>query len=428
MNIYMRVDGIVCEHCKRRIAAALKEDPAISTVKIKNGIAKLKCSRTPDIDCCIKRICDMGYETRPDWVSEKRSQIQKNVTLWQFFFILAALLLAALGINKAFGYNIFNVIPQIDSSLTYGMLVVTGLFTSIHCVSMCGAINLTASSRSSSGKIPVPILYNFGRLLSYTATGAVAGAVGEALNMSSTAQGIVITVAALFMLLMALKMLGVLDFYTPSCMMHLQKGQSAFVIGLLNGLMPCGPLQAMQLYAAGTGSVASGAVSMLLFGIGTVPLMLGMGLLLRLKRSRWQKWITRVASVMILVLSVVMLNRGLSTLNIRIPIFADTANETDGYMTAVLEDDVQVIEGELGYNSYGDYVVQEGIPVRWILHVDEDYLTGCNEELLVSAFDLDIKLSAGDNIIEFTPDEAGSYTVSCWMHMISNTIIVKDKL
>ena len=47
-----------------------------------------------------------------------------------------------LGINKLFGYNIFNIIPSIDANMTYGMLFITGLLTSIHCISMCGAINL----------------------------------------------------------------------------------------------------------------------------------------------------------------------------------------------------------------------------------------------------------------------------------------------
>ena len=52
-----------------------------------------------------------------------------------------------------------------------------------------------------------------------------------------------------------------------------------FYIGLLNGLMPCGPLQAMQIYALGTGSFVMGAASMFFFSVGTVPLMFGFGVL-----------------------------------------------------------------------------------------------------------------------------------------------------
>jgi len=53
--------------------------------------------------------------------------------------------------------------------------------------------------------------------------------------------------------------------------------QRAAACGLLNGFMPCGPLQAMQLYALGTGSFIAGATSMFMFSLGTVPLMFGLG-------------------------------------------------------------------------------------------------------------------------------------------------------
>ena len=48
-----------------------------------------------------------------------------------------------------------------------------------------------------------------------------------------------------------------------------------FFVGLLNGLMPCGPMQSMQIIALGSGNPVSGAFAMLMFSLGTVPLMLG---------------------------------------------------------------------------------------------------------------------------------------------------------
>lgn len=440
MKLYMRIDGMFCNHCKQRITSIFQKDPSIEKIKIKNGVAEIVCENDQNKAEWIRRICEAGYETKAEWISEKRAKVKNTATLKEFLLILVALLLAAYVLQKIFGYNIFNVIPQIDSSLTYGMLVVTGLFTSIHCISMCGAVNLTAVSRGSSGKLNGPILYNFGRVLSYTLTGALAGALGSSLSMSSTAQGIVITAAAVLMLLMALNMLGVLDLSTPSCMVRFRNGQSSFVIGLLNGLMPCGPLQAMQLYSAGTGSIAGGALAMFLFGIGTVPLMLGMGLLLKFQGEKWQRWITRISAVLIFVLSIVTLNRGMLALGIQIKIpgsagkesvisfssDVDQTSENTGSAEASKEEDnCQIIEGELTYNSYGDYVVKKGIPVRLILHAEKQYLTGCNGELLIPDFDIDIKLKEGDNVIEFTPTEAGTYTITCWMYMITNTITVE---
>ena len=89
--------------------------------------------------------------------------------------------------------------------------------------------------------------------------------------------------AGLLMLGMALRMLGVfkvLRGFSVSLPRFRSGGErSSFVVGLLNGLMPCGPLQAMQLYALSRGTFAGGALSMLLFGLGTVPLMFGFGAL-----------------------------------------------------------------------------------------------------------------------------------------------------
>ena len=61
-------------------------------------------------------------------------------------------------------------------------------------------------------------------------------------------------------------------------MARLGKGKGLLLIGLMNGLMPCGPLQAMQLCALSAGSWWMGGLSMLAFALGTTPLMLGFGL------------------------------------------------------------------------------------------------------------------------------------------------------
>ena len=58
------------------------------------------------------------------------------------------------------------MIPIIDNNITYGMLFLTGLLTSIHCISMCGSINLVASINNENKRdYKRPILYNLGRII-----------------------------------------------------------------------------------------------------------------------------------------------------------------------------------------------------------------------------------------------------------------------
>src|SRR5665647_2658897 len=75
-----------------------------------------------------------------------------------------------------------------------------------------------------------------------------------------------------------------------------------FIVGLLNGLMPCGPLQAMQLYALGTGSALAGALSMLIFSLGTVPLMFGFGAISTMLSKKFTRSILRFSAVLVVIL------------------------------------------------------------------------------------------------------------------------------
>ena len=199
-------------------------------------------------------------------------------------------------INRFGGFSIFNAFPQAEEGMGYGMLFVIGLLTSIHCVAMCGGINLSQcvpqQAATNGGKFAAlrpSILYNLGRVISYTVVGGIVGALGSVVSFSGTAKGIVQLAAGIFMVIMGLNMLNIFPWLRKlnprmpkifARKINEQKSsKSPLYVGLLNGLMPCGPLQAMQLYALSTGNPFKGALSMFLFSLGTVPLMFGMGAL-----------------------------------------------------------------------------------------------------------------------------------------------------
>ena len=187
--------------------------------------------------------------------------------------------------------------------------------------------------------------------------------------------------------------------------------------------MPCGPLQAMQVYALSTGSFITGALSMFLFSLGTVPLMLCVGIIYNLVKGKGKIIVNKVAAMLILVLSIIMLNRGLLALNIDITKpFIDDSN----FVSSRIENDYQIVEFNLTYSSYEDIIVQKGIPVKMIIHVEEKYLTECNNEIEMKDFGITKKLEVGDNEIIFTPEKEGVYTYTCWMNMIKNNIKVID--
>ena len=120
----------------------------------------------------------------------------------EFILIASILILIAVIINKIFGFNIFNMIPTIQSDIELGMLFIIGLLTSIHCVSMCGAINIAASkdnNNTAMKKLKKPVLYNLGRLLSYTVMGGIIGGIGSIFSINYYIQSIIILIAAICM-------------------------------------------------------------------------------------------------------------------------------------------------------------------------------------------------------------------------------------
>ena len=87
---------------------------------------------------------------------------------------------------------------------------------------------------------------------------------------------------------------------------------------------------------------------------------------------------------------------------------------------------VQLVQSELDWQGYPDITVRAGVPVRWVIHADEEKITGCNNEMVIPALDLRVSLSPGDNIVEFTVNEPGIIPYTCWMGMLNGSITVVE--
>lgn len=423
MKVYVKIEGISCSHCLDTIETNLLKEKNITKVEFQKNIAIIEYVGKLEKKKIIKLINSLGYLTQESYISDDISLLSDKVKPVEIIIILLIIILVFYLLNKIIGFNIFNVIPTIDENITYGMLFVTGLLTSIHCISMCGAINLlTVINKTTKRSYKKPILYNLGRLISYTALGGIVGLIGSVLTVNKTVTGIIILLASIVMFLMALAMLGLIPLKKLKLIRHKTVTANPLIIGLLNGLMPCGPLQAMQVYALSTGSPIKGAISMFLFCLGTIPLMLGTGLFLNKLTGKWKIIVNKIATCLILILSVVMLNQALLYLNI--DLFKN--NDDSTYQKAILKETYQEVKINVSYGNYQDIIIQKDIPVKLIIHVDEDKLTGCNNEIYLAKYKIKKKLKVGDNIIEFTPTKEETLTYTCYMNMIKNNIKVID--
>ena len=454
-ELFVRVSGMTCAHCEARVAKAAKSVSGVKSASASFSRGILTVSYDPEqanedtlVAALESAINASGYRFRG--VVTKPQQLSKVIPI---AIILLALYLI---LRYTVGFDFFGFIPKIDSTISLSALFVTGLLTSVHCVAMCGGINLSQSvgtGESGKNRMRNPLLYNLGRVISYTVIGAIVGGIGSVLFLSETLKAILLSLAALGMLLMGLSMLGWLPWWlTPRMPRFLSSrlgkagaGKGPLVVGLLNGLMPCGPLQAMQLYALATGSALTGALSMFLFSLGTVPLMLGAGALFSSLKGKFAFVVQRVSAVLVVFFAIVMATNAFSLFGLGGAAAAAPAKATaaqaetggdsllqqaldKGYLPATMDGDVQKISANLDPSVYPFIIVQKGVPVELTITADESAITGCNQTVVFPAFDVKKALKPGDNVIQFTPDETGLIPYTCWMGMVDGRILVVDNL
>ena len=560
-RITLHISGMMCSACVARVERALTSVPGVSKARVslasktaKVAFDEAQASRADLVHAIEAAGYGVSDEPQPGNSPAKIAAIALGaIAIWLIVSIL--------------GFDLSGTdFPLATSGMGYGMLFVVGVLTSFHCVAMCGGINISqcmpASAaaagpaakprrkRSSFAALKPTLLYNAGRVASYTIIGTVVGALGATLSLSLAARSAIQLGAGVFMLLMALSMLGVVPGVATlgarakatmgKILPRRRNGAGAgsgagvteatstansatetdaateqptgapapkrprrilrgpLVVGLLSGFMPCGPLQAMQLYALGSGSALAGGASMLCFALGTVPLMLGLGAIAGSLSRRFARKAMTAGACVVMVMGLFMTANGWALAglpSLQLPNAgqalasmlggsccssgsqaasgccaggsasqsgccasgssgdstssngsstsgssnsssnssgnsssssnSSSSKKSSSGAVATMGDGVQTIETSLS-SGYTPITVTVGTPVKWTISATKKTLTSCNRTIEIPEFEIEKTLSAGDNVIEFTPTKAGTFTYTCWMGMIRSTITVTE--
>lgn len=217
----------------------------------------------------------------------------------------------------------------------YETAFLIGLIGSVHCMGMCGPIALALPlTKKTSGNIEGirmrmilgRVLYNFGRIATYALLGGIIGVVGHQIKLAGYQQALSISTGVVILLFTILPSkaggqllrLPVLNriwgfwqkvtarlFRTPGM-------SSMFIIGLMNGFLPCGLVYAGLAGSLITGSVQGGSFYMMLFGLGTLPLMLVTSMLPGVIKYETRKKLNRLIPIAAMALGVLFILRGMS--------------------------------------------------------------------------------------------------------------------
>ncbi|MEM1486180.1 sulfite exporter TauE/SafE family protein [Oscillospiraceae bacterium PP1C4] len=434
----LTVIGMVCSGCETKIERKLKALNGVTNVKASFATESVSVTFNENkisLPKIKETIAALGYTLG---TKSSKPVHAGGIKPTQFINIALIVLGGFLLMNHFGGFTFFNYFPEAKKGMSYAALFVIGLLTSVHCVGMCGGICLSQcvpqgakASENKQSKLRPSFLYNLGRVISYTVIGGIVGALGSVISFSGAAKGAVAIIAGVFMVIMGLNMLNIFPWLRkfnlrmPKFLTNgiSTKNNSPFYVGLLNGLMPCGPLQAMQLYALSSGSPIKGAISMLLFSLGTVPLMFGFGAVSSMLSKKFTSKMMAVSAVLVIILGTGMFSTGMSLSGIGLSPASGKVQSSDGIN---IENGVQTVTIDISARSYAPITVKKGVPVKWIIRAEAKNINGCNNEIIVPKYNISKNLQPGENLIEFTPTETGVIPYSCWMGMIRSKITVVE--
>ena len=435
---------MTCHSCVERIENSLRDVIDDVIIDFSKEIATIEYDESKITKKeIIAKVEDAGYEASEVSTVASAPTKQKQYAgyvPWIITIIGSAVLLYFI-YTLVGGMNI--ALPEMGEKASLVLLFLVGILTGFHCVSMCGGFLLSYTAKNiehGHNSFLQHLVYGTSKTISYTVIGVLFGLIGSIFFFSPGLRGGIAIFAGIFMVFYALSMFGFKVFrkfqFNPKFLTKIASKKYSgpyfgpMMTGLLNGLfIACGPLQAMYLYAAGTGDPIKGGISLMAFGLGTLPVMLGFGGVANVISHKMTRKILKVSAIIVLILGLIMLNRGLALtgsgfdVNSLIAGVGSGASVTGGI---VMEGGYQIINMEV--DRYGwspdKFTLQKDIPVKWVINVKE--LTGCNNAIQAPKLGLNFDLKEGKQTIEFTPTETGVIPWSCWMGMIPGTFIVTE--
>ncbi|MFC1726993.1 sulfite exporter TauE/SafE family protein [Patescibacteria group bacterium] len=459
----LHIDGMHCASCELIVERELLKEKGIKVVEASaaNGQVNIFYQGQKPLMKKFEKFCfNQGYRLLDQPVSKKEKTSiltvkngqlllnrEKLFPIVQGLLIISVLLVSFWWLTRSqlASRVVVNASSPLLAFLIFGL--VAGVSS---CAALVGGLVLSMSKRwaevyqnqDSSWKIFQPhLMFNFGRLASFFVLGGLLGALGEVMQLSLTAASILTILVSVIMVSFGLQMLGVKMFSrfqlsSPKFFSRWIVNESNFkgrlmpgILGVLTFFLPCGFTLTVQGLALASGSMIQGAMMMLSFALGTLPILLAIGLSSQkiVFKPQLGKVFFKVAGVAVILFGFYNFNSqlnvlGLPSLNDWV-IFSSYSAEA----VATEPNGFQVIKMDAfayGYEpSY--FKVQVGIPVRW--EISNQGVSGCTNAIVSrSLFEGQVDLSQGLTIKEFTPEKPGRYKFSCWMGMVNGIIEVVD--
>jgi len=201
-----------------------------------------------------------------------------------------------------------------------------------HCIGMCGGIVVAYTSSKVDPKSSYieqttsHLAYNFGRVATYTILGALFGFIGQVIAFTPTTKGILFFITGVLMVLAGLSLIGNIKFLNSAewsvskyawyqnsfrKLITSKNYMSFFLLGMLNGIIPCGLVYSFAIFAASTATPLGGALVMATFGLATIPALFFLGFITKfLQRGNLRGTMMKLAALLVIIYGLFTLYKG----------------------------------------------------------------------------------------------------------------------
>lgn len=435
------IGGMTCASCELLLERKLKAVPGIKDVDVdhKRGIARItaQSGNLPSFERISSIIEKAGYsvldENAPS-SSDQRKWLEIGVALLVIFALYKLL--------QAF--DLVSLAPSTSGVLSLGGIFVIGLIAGTSsCLAVTGGLLIALAAKHNElhqAETPwqkfKPLLhFNLGRLLSYFVLGGLVGVLGQSITLSTRMSGYMSIAVAFVMLYLALSILDVIPkgsfpIRPPKKLSRWIANLSEsdhpaapFALGAFTFFLPCGFTQSLQLAALASGSFLTGALTMFVFALGTLPSLLGISAISSTARGSFSRIFLRFSGALVLLLAVFNLNSGFALTGLSFSGLLQGSPQAVGAAPAIINgaQEVSMSVTRSGYQP-NNLTIRAGIPVRW--KVNGVGAVGCTSIMTIPSLGVSQALTQGENIIEFTASNKGQLAFMCSMGMVRGSFTV----
>jgi len=339
------IHGMHCKSCVLMTESELKEFPYISDVKasLKSNLVEIVGDfgdKSPE-----QVASELSLVLHPHGYTLSVEKVEKKINWSDFYYAVPITILFVvlyIFLQKIGLVNLVNT-----SKISYGTVFVVGIIASLSsCMAVVGGLLLSmsasfakegdSSTMSRTGKFKPAIMFHVGRIVSFFILGGVIGAIGSVFKLNTYGTFALGFIIAIVMLILGINLLDVFPWAK-----RLQPGMPKFLskhamgvsklnhtltpllVGVATFFLPCGFTQSMQIVALSTGHFATGALTMLSFALGTLPVLALLSFSsFSIQKSSKSGIFFKTAGLIVILFALFNLINALVVINILPPIFS----------------------------------------------------------------------------------------------------------